>query len=185
MNHHALYSLLQLYGNDDAMYLNFSNYVASKLEVWSSRGKARLEEFLAKMGVGLQQCKQKFPFMSSQLRARLRQQLTKYMEEYGLEDIFYGSFQRFLGFNTPISAADMVYSITALFEQHAEADEDAWLDGYVCVPRQIKFYCFRRLCYIDLYFITHCYIIPFHNFLSFPSSFVFGSIYIFFQYHQI
>ncbi len=118
----------------NALQLNLSNYVASKLEVWSSRGKARLEEFLAKMGVGLQQCKQKFPFMSSQLRARLRQQLTKYMEEYGLEDIFYGSFQRFLGFNTPISAADMVYSITALLEQHAEADEAAWLDGYVCVP---------------------------------------------------
>ncbi len=119
---------------------NHSNYIASKLEVWSSRGKAKLEEFLAKMGVGLQQCKQKFPFMSSQIRARLRKQLTKYMEEYGLEDIFYGSFQRFLGFNTPISAADMVYSITALLEQYAEADEYAWLDGCVCICN-MKSYC--------------------------------------------
>lgn len=68
----------------------FSNFVASKLNVWNSNGRHRLEEFLAKMGFSLEQCKQKYPFMSCQLRQRLRDQIQKYAEEYGLEDVFYG-----------------------------------------------------------------------------------------------
>lgn len=71
----------------------FSNFVASKLNVWNSNGRHRLEEFLAKMGFSLEQCKQKYPFMSCQLRRRLRDQIEKYAEEYGLQDIFYGEFQ--------------------------------------------------------------------------------------------
>ena len=71
----------------------FSNFVASKLNVWNSNGRHRLEEFLAKMGFSLEQCKQKYPFMSCQLRRRLRDQIEKYAAEYGLQDIFYGEIQ--------------------------------------------------------------------------------------------
>lgn len=70
----------------------FSNFVASKLNVWNSNGRHRLEEFLAKMGFSLEQCKQKYPFMSCQLRKRLRDQIEKYAEDYGLQDVFYGKF---------------------------------------------------------------------------------------------
>ncbi|CAM9308546.1 unnamed protein product, partial [Hapterophycus canaliculatus] len=72
----------------ESMY--FSNFVASKLNVWNSNGRHRLEEFLAKMGFSLEQCKQKYPFMSCQLRKRLRDQIEKYAEDYGLQDVFYG-----------------------------------------------------------------------------------------------
>lgn len=68
----------------------FSNFVASKLNVWNSNGRHRLEEFLAKMGFSLEQCKQKYPFMSCQLRKRLRDQIEKYADDYGLQDVFYG-----------------------------------------------------------------------------------------------
>lgn len=68
----------------------FSNFVASKLNVWNSNGRHRLEEFLAKMGFSLEQCKQKYPFMSCQLRKRLKDQIEKYAEDYGLQDVFYG-----------------------------------------------------------------------------------------------
>lgn len=68
----------------------FSNFVASKLNVWNSNGRHRLEEFLAKMGFSLEQCKQKYPFMSCQLRKRLRDQIEKYAQDYGLQDVFYG-----------------------------------------------------------------------------------------------
>lgn len=71
----------------------FSNFVASKLNVWNSNGRHRLEEFLAKMGFSLEQCKQKYPFMSCQLRRRLRDQIEKYAAEYGLQDIFYGEIR--------------------------------------------------------------------------------------------
>ncbi|CAM9217747.1 unnamed protein product [Sphacelaria rigidula] len=129
----------------ESMY--FSNFVASKLNVWNSNGRHRLEEFLAKMGFSLEQCKQKYPFMSCQLRQRLRDQIQKYAEEYGLEDVFYGSYQRYCGFKNPLSAADMVYCITALTEHKEEAgnysqqgfaidttdpedDEQGWIDSF-------------------------------------------------------
>ncbi|CAM9275606.1 unnamed protein product [Discosporangium mesarthrocarpum] len=105
----------------ESMY--FSNYVASKLNVWNSNGRHRLEEFLAKMGFSLEQCKQKYPFMSCQLRQRLKDQIERYAEDYGLEDVFYGSYQRYCGFKNPISAADLVYGITALAEHTAPADQ--------------------------------------------------------------
>lgn len=72
----------------------FSNFVASKLNVWNSNGRHRLEEFLAKMGFSLEQCKQKYPFMSCQLRKRLRDQIEKYAEDYGLQDVFYGKLSK-------------------------------------------------------------------------------------------
>ncbi|CAM9438816.1 unnamed protein product [Ascophyllum nodosum] len=127
----------------ESMY--FSNFVASKLNVWNSNGRHRLEEFLAKMGFSLEQCKQKYPFMSCQLRKRLRDQIEKYAEEYGLQDIFYGSYQRYCGFKNPLSAADMVYCITALAEHrdalaasddqvgkgsNVENDETGWVDSF-------------------------------------------------------
>jgi cell division control protein 45 len=133
----------------ESMY--FSNYVASKLCVWKARGREKLEELLAKIGVGLQQCKQKFPFMSSQMRRRLKEKLVEYGDKYGLDDITYGSFVRYLGFSCPISAADIVYCVTALVEhvdlrdsvnvatQEAkdgddvsidDNDDGAWLDGF-------------------------------------------------------
>ncbi|CAM9144349.1 unnamed protein product [Choristocarpus tenellus] len=124
----------------ESMY--FSNFVASKLNVWNSNGRHRLEEFLAKMGFSLEQCKQKYPFMSCQLRQRLKDQIEKYAKDYGLEDVFYGSYQRYCGFKNPLSAADMVYSITALVE-HVDAEDggdttnvslieadEAWMDSF-------------------------------------------------------
>ena len=74
----------------------YSNFVASKLNVWNSNGRHRLEEFLAKMGFSLEQCKQKYPFMSCQLRKRLRDQIEKYAEDYGLQDVFYGECWQFV-----------------------------------------------------------------------------------------
>ncbi|CAM9095461.1 unnamed protein product [Ectocarpus fasciculatus] len=128
----------------ESMY--FSNFVASKLNVWNSNGRHRLEEFLAKMGFSLEQCKQKYPFMSCQLRKRLRDQIEKYAEDYGLQDVFYGSYQRYCGFKNPLSAADMVYCITALAEHKdlvgvateqgpgdsagVEEDEEGWIDSF-------------------------------------------------------
>ncbi|CAB1099702.1 unnamed protein product [Ectocarpus sp. CCAP 1310/34] len=128
----------------ESMY--FSNFVASKLNVWNSNGRHRLEEFLAKMGFSLEQCKQKYPFMSCQLRKRLRDQIEKYAEDYGLQDVFYGSYQRYCGFKNPLSAADMVYCITALAEHKdlvgvtteqgpgdsasVEEDEGGWIDSF-------------------------------------------------------
>lgn len=76
--------------NEQSMY--FSNFVASRLNVWNSNGRHRLEEFLAKMGFSLEQCKQKYPFMSCHLRKRLRDQIDRCADDYGLQDVMFGQW---------------------------------------------------------------------------------------------
>ena len=57
----------------DAMY--YSPYVASRIPVWKANGKNKLHELLAKMGISLEQCKQKWTFMPHELRQRVEDQL--------------------------------------------------------------------------------------------------------------
>jgi CDC45-like protein len=52
--------------------LSHSTYVASKLNVWTTAGLHKMEEFLAKMGLSLAQCKQKYQFMNSSVSVCVR-----------------------------------------------------------------------------------------------------------------
>ena len=56
----------------------YSNYVASRLQVWSSPGKQRLQEMLAKMGFALDECRQPYAFMNPQLKRKLRVKMGEY-----------------------------------------------------------------------------------------------------------
>jgi hypothetical protein len=75
----------------------YSNYVCGKMPVWKAKGGAKLQvelnqyrcfpsiclngiffqELLAKLGIPLQQCKQKFQFMSPMLRYYVFQKLIR------------------------------------------------------------------------------------------------------------
>lgn len=79
----------------DSMY--HSNYVASHLGIWKASGRDELEIFLAKMGMSLRQCKQRFAFMSVELKDQLEMKIKEIAPEFGLDDIFYGSFHRQFG----------------------------------------------------------------------------------------
>lgn len=57
----------------DAMF--HSAFIASKFTIWNSRGKSRVNELLAEMGVSLQQCKQSYQYMNPQTRDQFRGQL--------------------------------------------------------------------------------------------------------------
>lgn len=58
----------------------YSNYVSTKLQLWSSRGMLRFQELLAKMGCPLEECRQPFPFMKPSLRRTLREKFEMYAE---------------------------------------------------------------------------------------------------------
>jgi len=116
----------------ESMY--HSSYVASRLGTWKSTGREKLQHFLAKMGLSLRECQQKFEFMSPQLKLRLDEKLHKHGEEFGLDELFYPSFFRaFTGYKHSISAADVVYSTTALLEagpMSQTAGEMSWEDSF-------------------------------------------------------
>jgi cell division control protein 45 len=52
-----------------------SDYVSTKLQVWTKRGMHKLQEMLAKMGYPLDECRQPFAFMKPSLRRRLTEKI--------------------------------------------------------------------------------------------------------------
>ena len=79
-------------------------------------GREKLKTFMAQMGVSLKESQQNFCFKGLELKSRLREKIDAYAEEYGLSDIVYGSFTRFVGFGQVFSAADYAFAIMAELE---------------------------------------------------------------------
>lgn len=105
-----------------------SRYVAARLGVWRGKGKDRLKDLLAKMGVALDQCQQKFTTMDVRLRDTLFEQIHKCAPDFGLDNCVFESFVSQSGFHQSLSASDAVYAVTALLE--APAEDNAWRDSF-------------------------------------------------------
>lgn len=61
-----------------------SNFVASKLQVWSAEGRQRLMELLAKMGFPLDSCRQPWAFVGVGLRRNLKERIDECAEVRGI-----------------------------------------------------------------------------------------------------
>ncbi len=110
----------------------YSNYMCGKMSVWNSKGSARLQELLARLGIPLHQCKQNYKFMSPVLRAHFRKEiLGPVAAEYGLSNPapVYKSFYRYNAFKNPVSAADIVYAVSALMESAGFPLDSHWTDS--------------------------------------------------------
>jgi cell division control protein 45 len=92
-------------------------YTAAKFKMWTLKGKAKLSEFLAELGLPLVQCKQKFSTMDLELRNNVRTMFEEKAEKYALDDITYNSFIASFGFRHKFCAADIVFAIISLLEQ--------------------------------------------------------------------
>ena len=91
-------------------------YTAAKFKIWTLKGKQKLSEFLAELGLPLNQAKQKFATMDLGLRNDVRAMFEEKADKYGLEDITYQSFTAAFGFRHKFCASDVVYAIIALLE---------------------------------------------------------------------
>ncbi|RLN98861.1 hypothetical protein BBJ28_00008028 [Nothophytophthora sp. Chile5] len=114
----------------DAMY--YSDYVAAKLGLYqdqarrvgarnaadssSGGGDTALHVFLARMGFSLRQSQQKFAYMPLEMKQMLRAKTHEMAPEFGLNELFYGSFKRTFAFQYQLCAADAVYGLQALLE---------------------------------------------------------------------
>ena len=97
--------------------LHHTIYTASKFKIWTHKGKQKLSEFLAELGLPLVQCKQKFATMDLNLRTEVRSMFEEKADKYTLDDITYYSFVASFGFRHKFCAADVVYAVLALLEQ--------------------------------------------------------------------
>jgi cell division control protein 45 len=88
--------------------------IAVKLGVWGHHGKKNLEQWLARMGLPLEECKQKYVAMKKKFKDRLPEQLEKYAPEFGVTDLYVESFVKRPSFDKEVSAFDVVYGAAAL-----------------------------------------------------------------------
>ncbi|XP_028400506.1 cell division control protein 45 homolog [Dendronephthya gigantea] len=97
-----------------------SGFTACMFRVWTLKGKRRLHEFLAELGLPLHQCQQKFSAMDVSLRNKLKESIIQVAEKYGLEEILFGSFNVQMGYKNKLCASDVVFATTALLENSTE-----------------------------------------------------------------
>uniref|UniRef100_A0ACD5WAH5 Uncharacterized protein n=1 Tax=Avena sativa TaxID=4498 RepID=A0ACD5WAH5_AVESA len=101
-----------------------STYVATRLKTWSDNGLKKLKLLLARMGFPLADCQKRFQYMSMEVKRKMRDEFDRLLPEYGLTDFYYRSFLRVHGYKSKVSAADVVYGLTALLESmNAESKE--------------------------------------------------------------
>ncbi|WVZ88184.1 hypothetical protein U9M48_034731 [Paspalum notatum var. saurae] len=93
-----------------------SSYVATKLKTWSDNGLKKLKLLLARMGFPLADCQKSFRYMSMEVKRKMRDEFDRFLPEYGLTEFYYRSFLRVHGYRSKVSAADVVYGVTALLE---------------------------------------------------------------------
>jgi len=96
--------------------MQYSDYVCTRLRVYTKKGERQLMEMLAKMGYPLDECRQPFPFMRPSLRRRLKEKLGTHAPEYNLDRFEFTSFTRVTGYSSLLSASDTSYAVTALLE---------------------------------------------------------------------
>ncbi|XP_065663876.1 cell division control protein 45 homolog isoform X2 [Hydra vulgaris] len=93
-----------------------SQYTSCCLRLFTMKGKKKLLEMLADIGVPIAQCKQKFTSMSIEFRTNVKEWIEELAAKYNLDDLTYGSFVSQHGYKHKFCAADVVYAITALLE---------------------------------------------------------------------
>lgn len=99
-----------------------SSYIATKLKTWSDNGMKKLKLLLARMGFALADCQQKFQYMNIEVKRKMKHEFERFLPEYGLSEFYYRSFLRVHGYNSRVSAADVVYGVTALLESFVKSD---------------------------------------------------------------
>lgn len=112
--------LLQEWNLFDSMVC--SSYVATKLKTWSDNGLKKMQLLLARMGFAREECKQKFQYMSVEIKRQMKEMFEQYLPEFGLTDFYYRGFLLMHGYSSKVSAADVVYGVTALLESSIESD---------------------------------------------------------------
>lgn len=134
----------------DSMY--HSTYLATRLGIWQDAGVSALKQFITRMGIPLADMQQHFGVMSSAMKERFFDAVRHVASsDSKFKDMYYDSFVKVYArsvetvfltptqqhdYDTPISAADVVYSVNALLEFGSGPQEDddtqneRWKENY-------------------------------------------------------
>ncbi|KAJ3354312.1 hypothetical protein HDU83_005467 [Entophlyctis luteolus] len=96
--------------------LHLIQYVAARLGTWKEKGKQKLTNLLARMGLPHVQTHQPFHEMKLTVQKELRSKLLNIGPSFRMTELQYPSFVRHNGFKITVSASDSVHAILALLD---------------------------------------------------------------------
>ncbi|KAH6586220.1 hypothetical protein BASA50_000685 [Batrachochytrium salamandrivorans] len=116
INYHEDFRLMLLkhWTMYDSMF--HSEYVATKLGMWRSKGRQRLTNLLVKMGFPQKESRQNYVEMSLPFKKRIKPKLQDLAPRFNMPDLLFPSFYRNFGHSVPLSATDVVYALSALVD---------------------------------------------------------------------
>lgn len=74
--------------------LSYSNYTIPKLKTWHETGKAKLKQLVAKMGIPLDDAKQKYNFLEPKYKSNLQEKFMSMSDDYNLSAILVAAFTK-------------------------------------------------------------------------------------------
>ncbi|KAK2169147.1 hypothetical protein LSH36_12g20040 [Paralvinella palmiformis] len=108
-----------------------SEYTTCKFKIWTMKGRKRLHEFLADMGLPLVQCKQKFTSMDVSYKESVKDLFKKFQDKYSIneQDLFLPSFHAQYGYKNRYCATDVIYASEAVLQdvEKEYSDSDNFL----------------------------------------------------------
>lgn len=110
--------LLRHWNMYDAFF--YSNYVNSKLQLYTNQGRKKLNTMFARMGISLVSASQNWHYLDIDLKKKINRIFTKNLSQLGLTDVIRDGFVRNYGFDGAISAGDYAEAVTALLEFDGE-----------------------------------------------------------------
>ena len=97
-----------------AFSTDHSPYIASRLGLYQQAGRDKLDVWLARMGIPLEECRQEYAYMRKQYKAdSLFEKMMAHGNEFGLVNLTYPSFRctTSYGKTTQMAAADLVSAV--------------------------------------------------------------------------
>ncbi|CAG8498399.1 8607_t:CDS:10 [Ambispora leptoticha] len=88
------------------------------------RREQNWRSYLTEMGISLNQSRQEFIAVRTEIGPKLHEKLAKFAESHKVKDLEFPSFARTYGFHTTLTACDAAYALNALidtFTEHAES----------------------------------------------------------------
>ncbi|KAJ2853229.1 DNA replication initiation factor cdc45, partial [Coemansia erecta] len=109
------FALLRHWSLDSAM--RYSPYVAARLATWSSKGRARLDLLLAKLGLSKAEAQAPFTHLAPELKTQLYTRMASIGADYSMGDATLPGFVRSFGWRKPtVSSFDMALALLTLLQ---------------------------------------------------------------------
>ena len=108
-----------------------SPYIASRLGLYQQAGRDKLDIWLARMGIPLEECRQEYAYMRKQYKDdNLFEKMIAHGNEFGLVNLTYPSFRCITSYgNTQMAASDLASAVTAVLENYDPNEADAFTGG--------------------------------------------------------